>query len=212
MTATIGYQLIAGPQFDLDYRRIDAAARRNPSAPEAGVRREVLRSMLDLASGRSDGHHALSYAPGKGDLRDCVTVYIRSDPRRAADYRLVFREIGPAQPGGLPRRELLAIKPRQGANNIYAQVCARLRRHPSDRQPGLNRYDKWSNGHETSRQAELDAKRAIAHAWQGQQPLKTSRPLVVGAPARPPSGERPREAQLSPRGRPSPTGWPERSR
>jgi hypothetical protein len=49
--------------------------------------------MLDLASAKTDGHHALSWTPGVGDMRDCVTVYIRSDPHQPADYRLVFREI-----------------------------------------------------------------------------------------------------------------------
>lgn len=179
--------MVAGPDFDLDYLRIDRAASSNPSGPEAALRRAVLRTMLDLANGRSDGHHALSCEPGKGDLRDCVTAYIRSDPQRPADYRLVMREIGPDAPGQFARRELLAIKPRRGPNNIYAHVCARLDRHPNDRQPGLDRFDRWQDvsGGAATRGAELDAKRAIAHAWAGQQPLRTSRPFVIGASAGP---------------------------
>lgn len=188
MSAGVGYQLVAGPDFDLDYRRIDFAASRDRSGPEAALRRELLRTMLDLASGKSNGHHALSYAPGKGDLRDCVTAYLRSDPQQPPDYRLVIREIGPTAPGGMPRRELIAIKPRRGPNNVYAHVCARLSRHPDDRQPGFDRFDNWHDltGGSSSRQAELDAKRAIAHAWDGQQPLRSSRPLIIGAPSRAP--------------------------
>jgi hypothetical protein len=184
MSAGLGYQLVAGPDFDLDYRRIDVAASKDHSGPAAVLRRQVLRTMLDLASGKSDGHHALSYAPGKGDLRDGVTAYIRSDPQQPADYRLVFREIARTAPGSPARRELLAIKPRRGPNNIYAHVCARLSRHPADRQPGLDRFDSWQDlsGGVATRQAELDAKRAIAHAWAGQQPLRSSRPIVIGAP------------------------------
>jgi len=207
-----GYQLIAGPEFDLDYRRIDAAAQRNPGGPEAVLRRQVLRAMVDLADGKSDGHHALGYESGKGDLRDCVTEYVRSDPQRRADFRLVFRELGPDAPGGPPRRELLAIRPRHGSNNVYAHVCARLGRQVADRQPGLDRIggraaESGRNGAE--RQAELDVRRAIAQAWTGQQPLRSSRPLAVGAPRA--SGRSSVGAREAPRGaRPGPTGWPER--
>lgn len=211
MSSGVGYQLVAGPDFDLDYRRIDLAASRDRFGPATALRRQVLRTMLDLASGKSNGHHALTYSPGNGDLRDCVTVYIRSDPQRSADYRLVFREMPSATPGGLPRRELLAIKPRRGPNNIYAHVCARLRRHPTDRQPGLDRFDNWldSSGGGATRQAELDAKRAIAHAWDGQQPLRSSRPIIVGAPLRPPTeSARDRVPQQSDPTRSGPTGHP----
>ncbi len=172
--------------------------------------------MLDLAAGKSDGHHALSYAPGKGDLRDCVTAYLRVDPGRPADHRLVFRELGPTGPGELARRELLAIKPRRGRNNIYAHVCARLNRNPNDRQPGLDRFDSWNefSGGLATRQAELDAKRAIAHAWDGQQPLRSSRPILVGLkPGERPSSCRPPGLSATDNrqdSRPSPTGWPVR--
>jgi hypothetical protein len=30
----------------------------------------MLRTMLDLASAKTDGHHALSWTPGAGELRD----------------------------------------------------------------------------------------------------------------------------------------------
>ncbi|MET9318126.1 hypothetical protein ABZX12_40420 [Kribbella sp. NPDC003505] len=209
MSRGVGYRLVAGPQFDLDYRRIDAAARKNPSGPAAALRRQVLRTILALASGKSDGHHALSYAPGQGDLRDCVTAYIRSDPQRPADYRLVFREIASERPGELARRELLAVQPRRGRTNVYVQVCARLARHPQDRQPGLNRFDE---GNDPNKQTELDAKRAIAHAWSGQQPLRAARPLVVGAPPGSAPAMTTTRMHGSVRGRPGPTGWPERNR
>ncbi len=205
-----GYLLLGNPDFDLDYRRIDAAASRNPSGPEAILRRRIVREMVDLANGSSNGHHALGCAPGKGDLRDCVTEYLQSDPQLPADFRLVFREIGPAAQGELPRRELLAVKPRHGANNVYAHVCARLQRHPDDRQPGLDRFGDrapGAGGSEAARRAELEAKRAIAHAWAGQRPLASSRPFGIAQPRGPgPSrvgGER------RP-GRVVGTGWPER--
>ncbi|MFI5697563.1 hypothetical protein ACIA58_37240 [Kribbella sp. NPDC051586] len=136
--------------------------------------------MEELAVQTSDGRHALGYESGKGDLRDCVTAYLQSDPQQKADYRLVFREMPPAEPGGLPRRELLAVKPRQGAGNIYEHTCARLNRNLHDRQPGLNAFGDRMPGlkqNQAQRRAELDANRAIAHAFPGQVPLATSRPL-----------------------------------
>lgn len=216
---TGGYRLVAGPEFDLDYRRIDRAASRNPDGPEAVLRRQVVRAMLDLANGKTDGHHALGFEPGKGDLRDCVTVYVRSDPQGRADYRLVFREMAPAGTGQQARRELIAIKRRDGRNNVYTHVCARLNRHPDDRQPGLERFGDRraeSGGSQAARQAELDAKRAIAHAWDGQQPLRSSRPLAVGARAPaslddPSAGRRmSRVPQRPGNARFGPTGWPGR--
>jgi hypothetical protein len=210
VSGAAGYVLIAGPEFDLDYRRIDAAAQRNPGGPEAVLRRQVLRAMLDLANGRSDGHHALGYEPGKGDLRDCVTEYVRSDPQHKADLRLVFREMAPEAPGGPARRELLAIRPRHGSDNVYAHVCARLGRQVTDRQPGLDRFGEKSGGNRAERQAELDARRAIAQAWAGQQPLRSSRPLAVGTPRASGEGSATVAQQQPGTSQVGPTGWPER--
>lgn len=81
MSPPSGYLLLGNRDFDLDYRRIDAAASRNPGGPEAMLRQRIVREMVDLASGNSNGHHALGYEPGKGDLRDCVTAYLQSAPR-----------------------------------------------------------------------------------------------------------------------------------
>ena len=86
------------------------------------------------------------------------------------------------EPGGLARRELLAVKPRQGAGNIYEHTCARLNRNLHDRQPGLNAFgDRMPSlkQNQAQRQAELDANRAVAHAFPGQVPLATSRPLAA---------------------------------
>jgi len=122
------YKLLLTKTFVDDLCRLAADARRDPG--RVFLRQQVLRVIDQLADGTTHGCHPLGYEPGKGDLRDCVTAYLQSDPQESADYRLVFRDIGPAAPGKLPRRELLAVKPRRGVNNVYAHVCARLRRHP----------------------------------------------------------------------------------
>jgi hypothetical protein len=182
MTSPDRYELIIGDGFAMDYRRLTAAAARDPGGREDYVRRQVIREMGALAAGTTDGRHALGYESGKGDLRDCVTAYLQSDPQQKADYRLVFREMPPASPGGLPRRELLAVKPRLGAGNIYEHTCARLNRNLHDREPGLNAFgDRMPSlkQNQVQRQAELDTNRAIAHAFPGQVPLATSRPLAA---------------------------------
>jgi hypothetical protein len=174
------YEVIVSDKFAEDLRRLAADARADPS--RVFLRQQVLAQLKQLAEGTADGRHALGYESGKGDLRDCVTAYLQSDPQAKADYRLVFREMPPEGPGGLPRRELLAVKPRQGAGNIYEHTCARLNRNPHDRQPGLNAFgDRMPSlkQNQAQRQAELDAKRAVAHAFPGQVPLATSRPLAA---------------------------------
>jgi hypothetical protein len=215
------YLVIGLEKFHQDLHILRQQAKANPAVYRE-LYRSVLREIERLRTAATDGHHALGYEAGKGDLRDCVVGYVQSDPEQKPDYRLVFREIRVEKPGELPRRELLAIKPRHGSNNIYAHVCARLNRHPADRQPGLDRFGDRpadSGGSQASRQAELDTKRAIAHAWTGQQPLVSSRPLTLIGPPRshalasgnPRAG--PRTSPGPPRpinARSGPTGWPTR--
>ncbi|MFF0270384.1 hypothetical protein [Kribbella sp. NPDC004536] len=208
-------------------RTCTSSARQANASPAARhLYREVLREIENLRDGSTDGHHALGYERGKGDLRDCVTAYVRSDPSRKPDYRLVFREVGPSATGQRPRRELLAIKPRHGRNNIYMHVCARLNRHPNDRQPGLNRFGERrpdARGSQSARQAVLDANRAIAHAWSGLLPPGATR--AVSGQRRTPEqsaelGRSSKPVATSGRGRSvngyprqqrtgsEPTGWP----
>jgi hypothetical protein len=180
MSGAPQYEVIVSDKFAEDLRRLAADARADPS--RVFLRQQVIAQMKQLAEGTTDGRHALGYESGKGDLRDCVTAYLQSDPQERADYRLVFREMPPAAAGGTPRRELLAVKPRRGAGNIYEHTCARLNRNLHDRQPGLNAFgDRMPSvrQNQAQRQAELDANRAIAHAFPGQVPLATSRPLAA---------------------------------
>ena len=176
------YEIVLGKEFAVDLMRLAADAEKDPRGPAGYLHRQVLKQIGDLAEGSTDGRHALGYESGKGDLRDCVTAYLQSDPQQKADYRLVFREMPPAEPGSLPRRELLAVKPRQGSGNIYEHTCARLNRNLHDRQPGLNVFGDRMPGlkqNQAQRQAELDTNRAVAHAFAGQVPLATSRRLAT---------------------------------
>lgn len=98
------YEVVLGHGFVTDLQRLSAAARRDPSGRLARLRREVVRTIDQLRAGETDGHHPLGFESGKGDLRDCVTAYVRADPQDKPTHRLVFRETGAAEPGGLPRR------------------------------------------------------------------------------------------------------------
>ncbi|TCC35046.1 hypothetical protein [Kribbella sindirgiensis] len=192
------YEVVLGKEFAVDLMRLAAAAEKDPRGSAGHLHRQVLKQIGALAEGVTDGRHALGYEAGKGDLRDCVTAYLQSDPQQKADYRLVFREMPPAGPGGQPRRELLAVKPRQGSGNIYEHTCARLNRNLHDRQPGLNAFgDRMPSlrQNHAQRQAELDANRAIAHAFAGQVPLATSRPLTAAQFGRHAAKVAPRPAQ-----------------
>ncbi|GAA0589070.1 hypothetical protein GCM10009534_24110 [Kribbella sandramycini] len=167
MTAAGGYLLIAGPAFDLDYRRIDAAARRSQEdrSPSCGVRSSAPCSIWPTAD------------------RTGITRWVTSLARATS------------------------------GTAAYAHTCARLGRHLFDQQPGLNRFATIgvvTAVNAADRQSEMDTRRAIAHAWAGQQPLRSSRPLTVGTS---PQTHRPTDTtpNAAPRNaRPGPTGRPSR--
>jgi hypothetical protein len=205
MTDQPAYELLVGEQFLDDLRRTVEEADHNPGGKADFLRRQIFREMSDLMSGASNGHHVLGYEAGKGDLRDCVASKLQSDPQHRADHRLTFREI-PAMnlAGDLNGRELLAIQPRHGDGNIYEATSARLGRDLQTKQPNLDRFGDRpasSGGNQAQRQADRDAKPAIAHAWAGQKPLSTSRPLDAAQfggrrpPRTAPSSARPASAK-----------------
>jgi hypothetical protein len=183
VTGQLAHELLVGEQFLDDLRRIVEAADRSPGGKADFLRRQIFWEMSELMSGASAGHHVLGYEPGNGDLRDCVASKLQSDPHQKADHRLTFREIPAMNLGGpLNCRELLAVRPRHGAGNVYEQTSARLDRDLQSKQPDLDRFchrPASSGGNEAQRQAERDMQRAIAHAWTGQKPLSTSRPLAT---------------------------------
>jgi hypothetical protein len=197
------YVVLVGEGFGQDMQALYKESVRNPKGPAAVLRRNVLRELAALATGESDGHHVLGYEAGKGDLRDCVAAKLQADPGQKAEHRLTFREI-PAMnlDGDRNGRELLAVHLRHGIDNVYDATSARLGRDLTARQPDLDRFGDrpaFSGGNETQRQAERDTQRAIAHAWSGQKPLSTSRPLDAAqfgtrsSPRTPTASEQPRE-------------------
>ena len=86
MTDDGKYLVIGLEKFHQDLHFLRRQANASP-AEYRHLYREVLREIENLRDGSTDGHHTLGYEQGKGDLRDCVTAYIRSDPSRKPDYR-----------------------------------------------------------------------------------------------------------------------------
>jgi hypothetical protein len=82
-----GYSISASPKFAQDLQFLRSRAMADPAA-HGHLYRETLREIEKLRAGTSDGHHPLEYETGKGDLRDCVTAYVQSDPQKKADHRL----------------------------------------------------------------------------------------------------------------------------
>jgi hypothetical protein len=68
---------------------------------------------------------------------------------------------------------------RAGSTRAFSFGVRRGHRHVTDEGNGISTADRpvFSGGNQVQRQAELDAQRAVAHAWAGQQPLASSRPL-----------------------------------
>lgn len=73
MTDEARYLVVGIEKFHQDVR----ALRRQAEAVggrHLHLYRELLREIERLRNGTADGHHALGYEAGKGDLRDCVTA------------------------------------------------------------------------------------------------------------------------------------------
>jgi hypothetical protein len=94
-----GYSISASPKFAQDLQFLRSRAMADPAA-HGHLYRETLREIEKLRAGTSDGHHPLGYETGKGDLRDCVTAYVQSDPQKKADHRQVRRSVPSSSAAG----------------------------------------------------------------------------------------------------------------
>ncbi|WP_157979745.1 hypothetical protein [Kribbella monticola] len=141
--------------------------------------KSVLRELQDLETGSSKGHHVLGAHRGLGDGRDIVVSKV-GDGTGTPSHRLTFREIPGRNAGGTDARDVIAIGPRHGNDNVYQQTATRLGRSADERLPQLDRFGEaqvGSGGKAHQRHPVLDANREIAHAFDGQTPLVGTRPL-----------------------------------
>jgi hypothetical protein len=182
------YQILLSEGAAQDLRQMrDAAAAEakqygNDKDPAHNVHRkafkETMRELEDLGTGKSNGHHVLGNHKGLGGGRD--TIVSKIDDGTGANLRLTMREIPARNAGGKDARDVIAIAPRHGPDNIYQRTGQRLGRGPNQTLQELDRFGDaqvGSGGKAHKRGPILDANRAIAHAFDGQQPLAGSRPL-----------------------------------
>jgi hypothetical protein len=155
----------------------------NDKTPANNVHRtlykETLREIHKLEAGTSNGHHVLGHHLGRGDGRDTVVSKVSSGPGPAT-HRLTFREIPARNASGKNARDVIAVAPRHGPNNVYEQTGTRLGRSPNEKLPQLDRFGDAqvsSGGKAHQREPMLEKNRQIAHAFDGQTPLSSSRPL-----------------------------------
>jgi hypothetical protein len=183
------FQVLLGEDAVQDLTRMrDAASAEagqypNDKAPAHNANRtlykNVLKELQDLETGASKGHHVLGAHRGLGDGRDIVVSKI-GDGTGKPNTRLTFREIPGRNAGGTDARDVIAIGARHGDNNVYQQTAMRLGRSADAQLPQLDRFGEaqvGSGGKAHQRHPVLDANRAIAHAFDGQQPLSGARPL-----------------------------------
>lgn len=182
------YELLLSEGAEQDLKQmLDAASAEakqygNSKDPAHNVHRKAFkntaRELEDLQTGKSNGHHVLGNHKGLGDGRD--TIVSKIDDGTGANLRLTMREIPGRNANGKDARDVIAIAPRHGPNNIYEQTGQRLGRGPNQTLPELDRFGDaqvGSGGKAHQRGPVLDANRAIAHAFDGQKPLTGSRPL-----------------------------------
>lgn len=120
------YELRFFPGFKEDMKHLGASAMDNPRGPEDRLLRVTLNKLAWLKDG---GHstHALDYMPSYGDISDCDTTYVGTDPDVKPSHRLIWREFAPSRPNALPVREVIALGERQfgAAYHIAAQRLGR---------------------------------------------------------------------------------------
>jgi hypothetical protein len=130
------YELAYTAEFIEDLQDLNAEAEQDPRGEAAKTLRVTVSALHDLRSGRERGTHRLGYMGTYPDLSDCETSYIGTDPNRRPEHRLVWRELPPAQPRGLPRRQVIALGPREGGE-VYREAGRRLEREPGIRLENL---------------------------------------------------------------------------
>lgn len=120
------HELKIHPGFEQDLQMLYNASQGDPNTFEGRLVARALHMTKGLRAGYPPTH-SLTRLSDYPDLSDCETTYVGVDRDEKPSHRLVWRELPPARPGGLPVREVLGIGERQyGA--VYHQVGARLGR------------------------------------------------------------------------------------
>ena len=112
MTGRPVYDLRYHPAFKDDLQRLVDGSRGNKSSREHRLLTRSLRTLNELRAGQPSTH-PLEYLSNYPDISDCQTSYVGGDIDAKPSHRIVWRQLPPSRPGGLPVREILALGERQ---------------------------------------------------------------------------------------------------
>lgn len=109
-----------------DIERLNQRALKDPHGKDEALL-EATIVMLHRLNGRRHPTKPLDYDSRFADLSDCDTTYVGADPYEKPPLRIVSRDIRPEQPGGITRREIVAIGARRDSE-VYHVAGQRLQR------------------------------------------------------------------------------------
>jgi hypothetical protein len=158
------YQIAPRPEFLAQLRWLKQLAEKDRSSHEFRLYAAVVHAVQDLRSGKENGTHDLDLQPSYADLRDCSTTYIAAETTTKPDYRLVWRELPPKQPGQPPVREIVALGGR-ARGEVYDAAAAILSRTPDVRLDHLDKAAATAIGPRTAAQIAAAAfPKGLTHA------------------------------------------------
>ena len=114
------------PGARADLHRINEKALEHPHGRDEALL-EATILMLHRLNGRRHPTKPLDYDSRFADLSDCDTTYVGVDPYEKPPLRIVSRDIRPESPGGITRREIIAIGQRRDSE-VYRIAGQRLGR------------------------------------------------------------------------------------
>lgn len=109
-----------------DMHELNRLAHLDPHGRDADLL-EASLVMLSRLNGRRHPTKPLDYDSRFADLSDCDTTYVGADPYEKPPLRIVSRDIRPDTPGGITRREIIAIGARE-QSKVYRTTGQRLGR------------------------------------------------------------------------------------
>lgn len=129
MANNLRIKLFLTPGAHHDLEQLNSRARKNPHGPDEALL-EATILMLHRLNGRRHPTKPLDFDPRFGDLSECETTYVGADPNAKPPLRIVTRDLPPKIPGGVTRREVLAIGAREHSK-VYTLAGERVARMPS---------------------------------------------------------------------------------
>lgn len=109
-----------------DIERLNQRALKQPHGKDEALL-EATIVMLHRLNGRRHPTKPLDYDSRFADLSDCDTTYVGADPYEKPPLRIVSRDLRPERPGGITRREVVAIGQRR-ESEVYRTAGHRLGR------------------------------------------------------------------------------------